>query len=85
VRGTPRIYKIKKEEKIFFQSHFASCLPWLRDYETMTKLSLDFELTNLDLRYFLLRTLTILDQTLDDEIEWPSDDEFEVVVSFSRC
>jgi hypothetical protein len=27
VRGTPRIYKIKKEDKIFFQSHFASCLP----------------------------------------------------------
>jgi hypothetical protein len=48
----------------------------------MTKLSLDFELTNLDLRYVLLRPLTTLDQTLDDGIEWPTDDEFEVVVSF---
>jgi hypothetical protein len=58
---------------------------WLRDYETMTKLSLDFELTSLDLRFVLLRTLTILDQTLENEIEWPTDDEFEVVVSFSQC
>jgi hypothetical protein len=58
---------------------------WLRDYETMTKPSLDFELTSLDLRFVLLRTLTALDQILGDEIQWPTDDEFEVVVSFSQC
>jgi hypothetical protein len=58
---------------------------WLRDYETMTKLSLDFELTSLDLRFVLLRTLTILDQTLENEIEWPTNEEIEVVVSFSQC
>jgi hypothetical protein len=51
----------------------------------MTKLSLDFELTSLDLRFVLLQKLTILDQTLENEIEWPTDDEFEVVVSFSQC
>jgi hypothetical protein len=41
----------------------------------------DFGLTNLDLRDILLRTLTALDQTLDDEIKWPNDDEFEGIVS----
>jgi hypothetical protein len=51
----------------------------------MTKLSLDFELTSLDLRFVLVRTLTNLDQTLEDEIEWSTDNEFEVVVSFSQC
>jgi hypothetical protein len=81
VRGTPRIYNIKKENKISFQSHLYITLVWLRHYETMTKLSHDFGLTNLDLRDILLRTLTALDQTLDDEIKWPNDDEFEGIVS----
>jgi hypothetical protein len=47
----------------------------------MTKLSSEFGLTNLDLRDILLRTLTALDQTLDDEIQGPTDDEFEGIVS----
>jgi hypothetical protein len=47
----------------------------------MTKLSLDFELTNLDLRFVLLRILTTLDQTLEGEMQWSTDNEF-VVVSF---
>jgi len=81
VRGTWRKYNKSIESRVSYQAHLYMTLCWLRHYPTMTKLSADFGLTNRRLTDILNRTLQILDEELENEITWPTDDEFSDIIS----
>jgi hypothetical protein len=69
VRGEQRQYQKTKEGHVSCQTHLYITLCWLRHYETITKLSHDFGLTNWRIQDILLRTLKVLDATLEDELK----------------
>lgn len=81
VLGTLRKYNRSTESRVSYRAHLYLTLCWLRHYPTMTKLSADFGLTNRRLTDILTRTLKILDDELEEEITWPSDEEFSDIIS----